>query len=421
MKLVPQDSSYLTSQLQGDLIEMMMSKNDYKSALKYALKYAKQTYEKYPDVYIMVLHVKCLYAIRDFKGIVNIIKDFQNSEYATNPGAFFSLRHASFEISGALSYDNSIAIIQPTVSKALEFCESNDDIIVMPWLAAHVAEFMYYGYDDTTASMELFERIASPKFKSGLSPELQWAYNYLSLTSTKHLALIYYDKAVTAHNCGQDTSAWVGKLRKLATSEDKQRGSVVYQMNDSAYILGIYLRKYAKVNETDWKACFRNPIVEALDMLSDEDPLNDIDAYMRLTKLLMAAGDVQNASAVSAVILTEYSNGEDTEFRKALKAINFRGNFLKCDGLCSNGINTYGTDYEELHTCTECLSTRFCQDCFPLLKRGKMPKRICNPKHEFIQMLPVPEEMKGIAARFDGETMQVQKEWLDTLRKKWSQ
>jgi len=416
MKLVPPDSSSLTSQLQSDLIEMMMSKNDYRSALQYA----KQTYEKYPDVDIMILHVRCLYALRDFKEIVNIIKDFQSSKDGADPYAFFSLRGACFEISGSLSYENSITLIQPMVSKALESCDSNNEFIETPWWAAHVAEFMYHGYDDTTASMELFERIASPKFKSDLSPELQWTYDYLSSTSTKHLALIYYDRAVTAHNCGQDTSAWVGKLRKLATSEDKQRGSVVYQMNDSAYMLGIYLRKYAKVNESDWKACFRNPIVEGLDMLSDEDPLNDINAYVRLVTLLMAAGDVQNASAVSAVILTEYTTGEDTEVRKALKAINFQGPFLKCDGLCSNVVNTYGTDYRELHTCTECLSTHFCQDCFPLLKKGEMPKRVCNPKHEFIQILPVPEEVEGIAARFDGKTMQVQKEWLDALRKKWS-
>ena len=415
MKLVPQDSSDLISQLQGDLIVMMMSKNDYRSALNYA----KQTYKKYPDVEIMVLYIRCLYAVRDFKKIVNIIKNFLSSGDGANPDAFFSLRDASFEISGALSYENSITLIQPMVSKALELCDSEGTFIQAPWLAAWIAEFMYNGYEDTTASMELFERIVSPKFKSDLGPELQWAYDWPFLTATKHLALIYYDRAVAAHNSAEDTSAWVDKLKKLAIDEDKQKSSVVYKMNDCAYMLGIYLRKYTKVNETDWKACFRNPIVESLDLLGDEDPLNDIDAYLQLEILLMAAGDVQNASAAGAVILTEYSEGEDAEVRKALKEINFRGPFRICSGLCSNLLNIYNTNYTELHVCTECLEARFCQDCFPLLKRVEMPKKVCNPKHEFIQLLPVPEEAKGVAARFDGKMIRVRKEWLDALRKEW--
>jgi hypothetical protein len=55
-----------------------------------------------------------------------------------------------------------------------------------------------------------------------------------------------------------------------------------------------------------------------------------------------------------------------------------------------------------------------------LIKKGEMPVRICSQKHEFMQMLPVPEEAKGVAAKFDGKTMEVQKEWLQSLRKEWT-
>jgi hypothetical protein len=45
---------------------------------------------------------------------------------------------------------------------------------------------------------------------------------------------------------------------------------------------------------------------------------------------------------------------------------------------------------------------------------------MCSPNHKFVQVFPIPEETKDVAARFvEGKTMEVQKGWLEKLRKEW--
>lgn len=175
---------------------------------------------------------------------------------------------------------------------------------------------------------------------------------------------------------------------------------------------GMYLRRYGGTDESKWKACFRDSILQGIDMLGDEDPMNDQSAYASLTEALLAAGARSNA----AVVLMPYEASGDPVLSKALKAINF-STYWSCDGLCDTQFHSY----KELYFCEECPDVCFCEDCFPILKKGQLPFRKCNPEHTFLQLLPVPTEAKDVAARFvDMKTMEVDKNWLDALRREWS-
>jgi hypothetical protein len=283
-----------------------------------------------------------------------------------------------------------------------------------------VAEYMYSSYADVDESMNLFERIKSPQFKVDLGPDLQWAYGYPSASADTYLAMICYQKAADACKAGKASDKWVSKLRNLAVAEDSDtKDSPVYKVNDEALTLGTYLRQYGNVDDCAWKSCFRDYVIQSIDLLGDEDPLNDIDAYAQLVKVLLAAGDVRNASAAAAVVLIPESTTSDSDLR-APESINFSQNFYRCNGLCTAQFRTYKIEYKELHFCQECIDVCFCEECFPLIKKGELPYRMCSPDHKFIQLFPVPEDAKDVSAQFDGKSMEVQKEWLDGLRKDWS-
>jgi hypothetical protein len=124
--------------------------------------------------------------------------------------------------------------------------------------------------------MALFESILDPQFKANLSPDLKWAFAYSSTSAERYLSDNYFNNAVSAHKAGEEPAYWVRKLRKLASSDVASSGDdSVYKMNNAALLLGMYLRQYGTTEKSTWKACFRDSILQAIDVLGDEDPMND--------------------------------------------------------------------------------------------------------------------------------------------------
>jgi hypothetical protein len=236
------------------------------------------------------------------------------------------------------------------------------------------------------------------------------------------LGSIYYEKAVQDTLGGRDPTEWVNKLRDLATHDMMSEPPQVefeYCISAPLFNYGRYLRKYKKAEPEEWMKWFRGSMLLALDMLSDDDPINDLDAYKRFIVTLIAAGDYRNAQAAAAVCFMPLSM-TDSNWITAARKLHFVKRVFGCDGLCSASGTTYNLDYKEMYFCVECIDLKFCEVCHLKLINSELPVRECDPKHEFLQLYPVLDEAKGIAARFDGEKMIVQQEWLDELRKTWS-
>jgi len=195
-------------------------------------------------------------------------------------------------------------------------------------------------------------------------------------------------------------------------------------MNASAKRLAVFLRKYSNAPESIWKPCLLPTVLEGIDMLCDNNPFNDIQAYGDLMAVLLQAGDYENAKAASAACLTEVLYEDDPEARKTLHGLNF--NILKrlpCFGLCAtHRMDVTQPEHEQLYFCFECGDVFLCGDCIALHRSADLPFRICDPQHEFFQILPWQREKIGVAAVFDREkkTMTVQKEWLEGIRQQWS-
>ena len=68
------------------------------------------------------------------------------------------------------------------------------------------------------------------------------------------------------------------------------------------------------------RACFQPAILQALEMLSDDTPKNDVPGFSKLACILLHAGDVENATAAYAVTMVAYENYRvlDAEARQNL-------------------------------------------------------------------------------------------------------
>ena len=439
---LPDADDSVKAELENDFLLMLLAKKDYKSALEYA----RGPYERHPHAAfldedgnwmeipfrdITVNYIRCLFGIHDYPGIAKVIDDVGKFPYWKNPLAILlCIREIGFEIGCALQSQNLLSRIEGHVSGAVQLYKEgrawqNLDFTGAPWFLLPLAEFMYHFYDDLGEAIELLEMIFQPWFqqKTVAQGNESW-YRRLVEFSSDILPSIYYQNAVAAKKSNQSPDHWVNKLREFAVAKKPDpKGNPVYSLNKFSQTLGVYLRRYGGVEDSVWRACFRNSIIEALDMLGDEDPMNDITAYLKLLGQLLSAGDIKNASAAAEVVLMQSSFSSDPGALAALDAIGFRGDHFFCSGLCvneDNRLNVYKADHKELHFCAECPGLCFCESCFALLTKGELPFRKCSPDHEFIQLFPVPEDTKGIAAKFDGKTMEVQKEWVNGLRQEWS-
>lgn len=428
LDVVPPSLKWAASDLRSNLTDIILSKKDYKAAYDYA----KEAYTAEPtNDSAICLYIRSLYALREFRAIGEIIQGLRQRQQSPDDKGkdnkdenwsdldILSLRDVQDEVGRALCIIGSSTLVRPWIDACLSDPDLKVDFTVAPWLAAWLAEYMYSFYDTIDEPLQLFERIKSAKFKEDLGPELVWAYSYPSASADTYLALMYYQKAVAAHKSAQNAEEWVCKLRNLAIAEDSDGGDApTYKMNDPALALGIYLSRYT--DDGTWKHCFRNYLIQAVDMLGDEDPFNDVHAYSELCKVLLAAGDVKNASVAAAVVLTPESASSNPDKLKDLETIGFTPGYFQCDGLCTTQFHNYKKTYTELHFCRDCLDTCFCEDCFPVARRGELPYRKCSPEHQFVQLLPVPDEARDVAACFVDGKMEVRKEWLDALRREWS-
>ena len=421
LEVIPEKLKVARATIRAYLLATLIDKKNYEAAVKLGKEILKlgDNESAAADITIAALYIFALHACQEYSQILEVMQDI--SQYGSDYGsaAFLALYMRHHEIGRVLwTRGLVLSIVKPWIDDFFEPCSGID--LRLPWMAEHMAEFMYFFYPEVEPSLECFERLASAKFKAELSEELRPTFEESIPAIESCLAQIYYQKAVAVKKAGQDPSEWVSKLKNLAIAEQSNSGdNPTYKINDAALLLCTYLRRDG-AEKAAWKPCIRHTMLEAIDMLGDDDPLNDVDAYHMLVDTLIAAGDVENARAAAAIVFMPKSVSSNPELVENLKAINFVAKYYQCDGPCTSPNFCSKESYNEMYFCLECRDTNFCEDCVVIAKKGGLPYRKCSPDHEFVQFLPVPEEAKDVAAKFvDGKTMEVNRDWLDTLRKEW--
>lgn len=439
---LPDSDEVLREELENEFLSMLVAKKDYRAALEYGKvpyqKHDRRTYPGEADKVVIsavrpidVIYIKALFGAQDYSGIVKVIEDFKKSPDGLLPHDItFLLRDSGFELGCALRAQGALSLIENDVSNLAKLYLEGTAPLSMgfadePWFMWDFTVYMYHFYDDLNSSMQLLELSFEPWFQDALvARENNGWRDELTELGTLLLPCIYYQSCVAAFKDKDSPDPWLNQLRELGMTKTRDKQTKpVYKMNGFSQTLGVYLRRYGSVEDSTWKACFRDAILEGLDMLGDENPMNDITAYLNLFRYLLSAGDVKNAAAAAYAVLLNRSFSFDSQALNALGGYGFQKDLIFCDGICLNERNlrnVYKTEHKELHFCAECPRVSFCETCFLLLKNRTLPLRRCDPDHEFVQFFPVPEEAKGVAVKFDGKTLEVQKEWVDSLRKQWA-
>ena len=235
-----------------------------------------------------------------------------------------------------------------------------------------------------------------------------------------HLPQIFFDLAAAIRKEGGDYQSWVLKLQDLSNSWGKHGSD--REASYSTLLLGHWFRQFEQVEEKVWRPYFKARVLETLEMLDDNDPYNDQRAYYNLARILFLAGDRENASAAYAVFLkplealaTERVEAAQTGMKVTVKNYVFWPDRFSCSGVCDIAEDIF----KKLYTCETCFEVQFCAACMKLVKVNELPFRVCNPQHAFSQVYPLPKERQDFAARLINGRVEVQKEWVEKLKKQW--
>lgn len=144
--------------------------------------------------------------------------------------------------------------------------------------------FKFRHFENTDEAMELWELVLESHLRS---------------SSMNQLSQLYFDRAVNLEKQGLSPDPWISKLESLCRQADSSEGDDdVFSKEDASKVLGLWYRLHDKHDKA--KACFKATVLEAIDILTDDDPENDWFGYTGLAEALLMAGDKVNASAAFA-------------------------------------------------------------------------------------------------------------------------
>ena len=148
-------------------------------------------------------------------------------------------------------------------------------------------------------------------------PRPKTANSYVRSRMRSILCQLYYHKAETAESAGTQFDQWVSRLEGLVKTDNEKDTREFNTYKDPFLMLGLWYRLHGK--EQDAKKCFRTQVLNGIDILTDDDPENDLNGYVTLAQTLLKAGDKENAAAAFAVTLAPLQRIKDSR-RAAQKA-----------------------------------------------------------------------------------------------------
>ena len=195
-------------------------------------------------------------------------------------------------------------------------------------------------------------------------------------------------------------------------------------------------------------------ILQALDLLRDNDPTNDISAYHVLGQTLLFFGDEVNAVTAFSLINAPFerlkeskrisipreSNELASETRPQLTSPPTRSTSISGASLfanaerleeqartlrlslfweCTGGCDEHVEEYKACYVCKTCFRRHFCDECMTRFIGGKGMFFNCSPSHKLFQVYPLPDRIEDLeVVTIAGEKVR-RIEWLAGLRREW--
>lgn len=324
--------------------------------------------------------------------------------------------------------------LKPVIASLLEIC---------------LAQLYYTWAREPEKALSIWGGILSRFSSSKVEADM----GYVKRMSLLNLAYHYFNCALDAVDGSVEVDKNIKKLERLAKSKAKPTDelSTVINCNPASFTLGIWYRRIGEQEKAD--ACFRVHMKEILQILSDNDPSNDSEGFMRLYQLLAAIGNDKEVIAFTHSLKYEEaleesaqlddrgsspSDGDvvatpaksDTEDVRTADAENV-GEVDAGEKESTDGVDEVEEDhgarcdgcwkeipFHSLYVCRYCLNIGFCEDCLSRLKGGTLDKKVCHPCHDWLYIPPADYEIVPGKLFIDGKMIPI-RDWINGLKVKW--
>ncbi|KAL2841266.1 hypothetical protein BJY01DRAFT_257114 [Aspergillus pseudoustus] len=232
-------------------------------------------------------------------------------------------------------------------------------------------------------------------------------------------ALFCYEKAWLY----PDTAADYLKHLEHITSSKKSDDGIWLLTSHPSRLLARYHALQGNLDKV--KSILRFNVKYNLDLLSDDDPLNDWQAYRDLAVHFMFAEQYSDALAAWSLICpTSNNTDEAVEAVEANTEKNdderLKGPRMHCG--CSGSCGTLWTFADNFYVCKACDYSLFDKECLDKLRDGTLKRNTCNSEHEMLHVPaydPAEHKRVGNGNIKVGEEVMTVEEWLRRVRRHW--
>lgn len=182
-----------------------------------------------------------------------------------------------------------LEIFSNAIETSIAAAERRKDEDTVAVLRYRFGCFKFRHFENTDEAMELWELLLESKAN----------IEYLRSLSMNQLSQLYFGRAVNLEKQGLSPDPWISKLESLCRQAESSEGdNDVFSKEAASKVLGLWYRLHDRHDKA--KACFKATVLEAIDILTDDDPENDWFGYTDLAEALLKAGDKVNASPAFA-------------------------------------------------------------------------------------------------------------------------
>jgi tetratricopeptide (TPR) repeat protein len=453
----PPDLQFVIRDIWSNIRKWRYELGDEEGAIE-ATKASFATGEEGP--YGNLINFQMLHDLRQHQLIIDMAKTLDEIPSRQVPGSLldaFVRECCPYIVLGyAANAVGQLEYIDRIFRRAISNASHENNILGERRQRANYGWFVFAFKRDESKALEICkavvsEYLASPPAKGFF----QWDDRDSRQLAESLLIQIYLRKAIAGHP--DASTVWFTELQNLLQRLEAlkmQEAEASIYKNEGSSATALWHRLHGQPDVA--KRLLSELVLEGLRILTDADPDNDIQGYVILGKALLTFGDRRNASVAFAVAgappnsfeklkqqdreetpipvnaaeatLTQPSTepSDPTSAAGAARA-NPAGSDVAeqedpasylpygCAGECSRKTKTWTAYYR----CEYCYDTGFCDECVELVKASKLPFRVCDSSHPFLQVYPIDLDMADVGASVDNGLIVPRAEWLDMLRREW--
>ena len=255
------------------------------------------------NIMILVALVKSLFVGKQFVEMIDLLNAYFENFSSTSQTSVLN-KTSKFEITRMIAIASAAIdrrdFVEKLLRKAVAEAQESKDYFHKEQYKYHLGSHLINPPTPTRTAEaislleQVFESVKDKKYTSAL-----WI---LRKEAQERLSQLYFHKATQAEQAGGDSNQWISKLETLSNKSGAglRRGFKKYSTNDASLMLGLWHSIHG--NRKQAKECLRDIVLQAIDLLRDSDPTNDIAGYKVLAQAFMFFQDEINAVAAFSLV-----------------------------------------------------------------------------------------------------------------------